>query len=114
MLKAWRDRQLDLLCSPENLDEYRRVGEELARKFSAVDLTPFWELLIAQAMVVEAPPLANLVCDDPDDDKFLACALAGGAPLICTGDNVLLTVSGYRGIEIVTPRIFVDQYLYKS
>ena len=46
-----------------------------------------------------------------DDDKFLACALASGAGTIVSGDKHLLSVSGYRGIEVLRPRAFVDRYL---
>ncbi len=48
---------------------------------------------------------------DRDDLKFLACALAGGAGLIVTGDRALLRASGFRGIEIVTPREFARHHL---
>jgi predicted nucleic acid-binding protein len=52
ILAAWRDGPPELIVSPEILEEYRRVGEEM------------------EAKSLDAP-----VCTDPDDDKFLACAL---------------------------------------
>ena len=55
--------------------------------------------------------LEGQVCADPDDDKFLACALASGARIIVSGDKHLVDVSGYRGIEVLRPRAFVDRYL---
>jgi len=55
--------------------------------------------------------LPEPVCDDPDDDKFLACAIAGKCNVIVSGDKHVLKVSGYRGIEVVRPRKFVDEYL---
>ena len=48
---------------------------------------------------------------DPDDDKFLACAIAARTPLIVSGDKHLLQVSGWSGITIVTPRQCVERYL---
>ena len=47
----------------------------------------------------------------PDDDKFLACAIAGKSKLIVSGDKHLLRVSGYRGIKVERPREFIDEYL---
>jgi predicted nucleic acid-binding protein len=47
----------------------------------------------------------------PDDDKFLACALASGTQVITSGDKALLKASGYCGIEILRPRQFVEKYL---
>lgn len=51
------------------------------------------------------------VCDDPDDDKFLACAIASGTKIIVSGDKHLLRVSGYQGIEVLKPKTFIDVYL---
>ena len=60
---------------------------------------------------VEAPPLPAQVCTDPDDDMFIACALASGAKLICSGDKALLATTGFRGIQVITARDFVENYL---
>ena len=56
-------------------------------------------------------PLPDQVCDDPDDDKFLACALASGTRIIVTGDKALLKLDGSRGLSITTPRRFADEHL---
>ena len=53
----------------------------------------------------------DLICDDPDDDKFLACALASGARIIVTGDKALLRLDGFRRLSMVRPRQFVDANL---
>ena len=111
ILDAWRRGQVKLVVSPEILEEYCRTGEELAGRFPAVDLAPWLELVAAKASLVDAPPLAEQVCSDPDDDKFLACAAAGRTKIIATGDKALLKVSGYRGIAVVSPRNFVEKHL---
>ncbi len=111
ILKSWKAGQVEIVVSAEILDEYRRVGVELSEKYTTVDLTPFLELLISHASVVHAPPLDRRVCSDPDDDKFVAGALAGRSKNICSGDKALLKISGYKGISVVTPRVFVDRYL---
>jgi len=49
ILKAWRDGKVQLLISSSILEEYYRVGNELASQFRGVDLIPFLELLIVQA-----------------------------------------------------------------
>jgi len=60
------------VVSPEILDEYHRVGEEWAAKYPRVEVSPFLDLLACHGEICLAPPLAEAVCDDPDDDKFLA------------------------------------------
>ena len=111
ILDAWRRRKVDLVVSHEIMAEYQETGLELAARFPGVDLQPWIKLVNARARLVAAPPLASQVCTDPDDDKFIACALAGGVRLIASGDRALLRVSGYSGIEVLTPRQFVDRYL---
>ena len=111
VLEAWRDDQIQLVVSPEILVEYSEVGERLAERFEGVDLGSFLRMVAANAQIVAAPALPKQVCDDPDDDMFLACALAGRATTIVTGDRALLRTSGYRGIQVVTPRAFLREQL---
>ena len=111
ILKAWQDGRLRLLLTDEIFIEYQRVGELLSADFPEVDLAPFLELIAANSKIVMPVNLQSQVCDDPDDDKFLSCALAGKCKIIISGDKHLLRVSGYEGIEIVRPRKFFEEYL---
>jgi putative PIN family toxin of toxin-antitoxin system len=58
----------------------------------------------SDADLVDAPPLVASVCCDVDDDWILACALAGKASVIVTGDKDLLVLERHEGIRILTPR----------
>jgi putative PIN family toxin of toxin-antitoxin system len=111
ILKAWKDQKLQIVISLEILDEYYRIGEELSVQFPETDLNPAIELVATKAELIEGAMLHEAVCDDPDDDKFFACAIAGNADLIISGDKHLLKMSGYQGIKVVKPRQFVDEYL---
>ena len=51
------------------------------------------------------------ICRDPDDDKFINCAIDAKAIYIVSGDNDLLTIKNFAEIEIVTAREFYDKYL---
>jgi len=114
ILDAWRADRLELILSPEILDEYGRVGRELAAEFPDVDLVPWIELLAVHGKTLEAPPLPEPVCSDPDDDEFLACAIAGRVEVIVSGDKALLRASGHHGIAVLRPREFIDSYLRSS
>ena len=111
ILKAWRDGRVQLLVSPAILDEYQRIGAELALRFRDVDVRSFLDLLTVQAEIVLAPALPSIIHDDPSDDKFLEAALAGKAPYIISGDKHLLKLSVFKGIQILKPRDFVERYL---
>jgi uncharacterized protein len=56
---------------------------------------------------VEPEPLDKRVCRDKDDDVVLATALGGKADVIVTGDEDLLVLKKFRGIEILSPRQFL-------
>jgi uncharacterized protein len=111
ILKAWQSGEFELVASQEILDEYLRVGEILAEERPAVDLKPIFNFVLEHATIYKPSVLKEPVCEDPDDDKFFACALASESKIIISGDKHLLKVSGYQGIEVLKPRDFVDKYL---
>jgi uncharacterized protein len=47
------------------------------------------------------------ICRDPKDDKILALALNGKADYIITGDQDLLILKLFEGVEIIT----IDEFL---
>ena len=88
ILAAWAGGGFELVASVEVLAEYRRVAERLHKKFSSIDINAILDLVTRETRIVEPVPMS--ACDDPDDLKFLACALAGGASFVDTGDRALL------------------------
>lgn len=111
ILQAWQSGEFELVVSQEILDEYRRVGEILGEEHPRIDLNPILNFVIEHAKVYQPVELKEAICEDPDDDKFFACALASGSNVIVSGDKHLLKVSGYEGIEVLKPREFVDRFL---
>jgi rRNA-processing protein FCF1 len=51
----------------------------------------------------------EVIKDDPEDNKFLSCALEGEADYIVTGDAHLKRLREYKGVKIITPRSFIDK-----
>jgi putative PIN family toxin of toxin-antitoxin system len=111
ILEAWQCGELELAISLQILMEYERVGSELAASYPHVDPKPFLSLVSLTAKLCDCPPLQEQVCSDPDDDKFLACALATGSAVVVSGDKSLLKVCEYYGVRVISPRNFVDTYL---
>jgi putative PIN family toxin of toxin-antitoxin system len=111
ILKAWRDGEIQIVSSPEILHEYYRAASLLQEQFPNTDIEPILNMIAINSELIRAPALHKQVCDDPDDDKFLACAVAGNTGVIVSGDKHLLKLSGYKGITIVKPAQFVDEYL---
>lgn len=111
ILEAWQSGQLEIAVSVEILDEYERVCDELSANHPGIDSAPFLAAIALDATLFDCPPLPKPACADPDDDKFLSCALAGGSSCIVSGDKLLLKMSGYEQVEVLRPRDFVDRYL---
>lgn len=86
----------------------------MSEKFPEVDLSFLLGLVTMHAMMFQSPELPEPVCEDPDDDMFIACAIASRSKVIVSGDKHLLKVSEFRGVKILKPRDFVDTYLEKS
>ena len=48
-------------------------------------------------------------CRDPKDNKYLELAVSGKAECIVTGDDDLLVLNPWRGIEILTVQEFLEK-----
>ncbi|MDZ7699070.1 MAG: putative toxin-antitoxin system toxin component, PIN family [Deltaproteobacteria bacterium] len=59
--------------------------------------------------VVDIDKVVEGAGHDPDDDKFLSCALSANVDILVSGDNHLLDLKKYHSIRIVTPREFFDE-----
>ena len=55
-------------------------------------------------------PNLEIVRDNPDDNKFLECAVALGSKIIISGDKPLKELKKYIDIEILAPREFLELY----
>jgi uncharacterized protein len=69
----------------------------------------FLEQLRRRVRIVDPTPLRSRVSRDADDDVVLATAVAAGATVIVTGDQDLLVIDRYNGIDIVSPRDFLSR-----
>ncbi len=95
----------NLVTSDDLLEEY---WEKLVRKFrlSQEAATMRTDLLRTFMETVHPAPLPRPVCRDPDDDLVLATAVSGTCDCIVTGDNDLLVLGEYNGIDIISPADF--------
>lgn len=111
ILMSCIDGRFRLVVSPDILTEYAQVGHAFTRNRANPHFDSFLATLLAQALIVDPPPLHPPVCRDPHDDKFVACAIAAGADTIVSGDRDLLSVSGKVPVRVMSPKEFVDRYL---
>lgn len=79
---------------------------KFARYIQASAIEPYlhYVWLVAEAVEIQS---SIRVCRDPRDDKFLELAVDGRAGVIITGDNDLLALHPFQGIQILTPADFL-------
>ena len=58
--------------------------------------------------IVEPRETLDVIDEDPEDNKFLECALEGGAEYIVSGDKHLLSMGEFKEIKIVKSRKFLE------
>lgn len=101
-LDAWRDKKVELIISPQILEEmgrvlfYRRI-----RKQSRMTKKEIKEFLfeLANAATI-TPGLLKKVVKHAPDHKFLVAAVEGKADYIISGDCHLRELGSYQGIKI--------------
>ena len=106
-----RDSSFELVLSEPIVEEllealaYRKV-QTAAR--SKIDPSLWFEDLVVLSQVVSEHIDVPRLSADPDDDKYIACAIAGRAMFVVTGDPDFLDVRQHHIVRIVTPREFLD------
>jgi hypothetical protein len=111
IIDLWKNEEIALCLSKDILDEYIDVLQRVGLK----DENEIEELLSFFAkgfniLFTTNVPQIKAVKDDPDDDKFIECAVALKADIIITGDKALITIGKYMGIKILTPQEFLKTH----
>jgi putative PIN family toxin of toxin-antitoxin system len=104
----WQKNKIIPLISKETFDEFRTVLEYPKFTLSSgeiksiikQEILPFFE-------VVNVSKRVKGVCRDPDDDKFISCAISANADCIVTGDKDLSDLKKYQSIKIIHASDFV-------
>ncbi len=86
-----------VLRRPKILQRYRLTEEQIARLLITLE---------HDAIEVSPAPLGPIRGIESFDLKFLACAEAGSADYLVTGDRALLNLKAFGGARIVDPGTF--------
>jgi putative PIN family toxin of toxin-antitoxin system len=102
IVDLWKRRKILPVVSRETFDEFRTVLEYPKFRLTQGEIqTIIEEEVLPFFDIVEITGKVSRVCKDPDDDKFIACALSASADLIVSGDKDLCNVAAYRTIRII-------------
>lgn len=111
IIDLWKKGKISLCVSKNILDEYI----EVLQRIGLGDGREIEELLSLFAkgfniLFTTKTPKIKAVRDDPDDDKFIECAVGLKAEVIITGDKALKAMNEYMGIKILNPQEFLKAY----
>jgi uncharacterized protein len=87
------------------------VRATLVRKFSWKDEEVLAMLTIYQRWdTCRRDGNIGQVCRDPKDDMVFECAVKAESEIIISGDNDLISVKTFRGIQVLTARQYLDRF----
>ena len=100
-----------LLVSDETAEELRRVlmRTKFDRYVPSEERARFLGRVLDDAILVEITETID-DCRDPKDNKFLELAVSGDATHLVTGEDDLLVLHPFRGVAIMTPQAFLDEF----
>lgn len=107
ILEEWVSEKFELLLSEDILKEYERVLFKIS-KGKKDQLVNQWLLFIAENSLIVNVKNRFKLSVDPDDDKFIECAVAGNAKYIVSGDSHLLDLKNVMNIEILLASEFIN------
>lgn len=107
ILDLWLEGKFQILISTSILLEYEEVLHRPKFKFPNWAIVNFLHPFLNHAIQISPRKTYNLVLDDPEDNKFLDCAIEGKADFIITNDSHLLKLKSIEDIRIITPNKFL-------
>jgi putative PIN family toxin of toxin-antitoxin system len=112
IVDLWKSGQVTICLSKPIIDEYVEVLQRLGLQ-NERELGELLNLFARGFNVLFSAntPELHLVNEDPDDDKFIECAVALKAYFVISGDKNLIAIQDYMSIRIVTPKEFLDSFL---
>jgi putative PIN family toxin of toxin-antitoxin system len=108
VLRLMEQRKVINFTTNDIYAELQRVVAYPKLKFSPTLQVNILEFVFSWSRFVLPKETVTVVMGDPDDDKFLSCAIAANASVIISGDPHLLDLGSYRDIPIMTPSQFLD------
>ncbi len=107
--RAWGAGSFRLIVSEPILATLRTTLAKpyFQRRLTAAEITTFVALLRQEATLTPVIAPVHGIAPDTEDDLVLATAVSGQADYLVTGDAAFQDLQTYRGVRIVSPRVFL-------
>jgi len=108
-LKAWLRGLITPVMTEDMLAEYEAGLEWVRQEQQFTTDTRLWvDALRTSVLWVEWEPIGKTVCRDFKDEKYIEAALTAGCQTIIARDRDLTVVEKPFGINLYTPREWLD------
>ena len=111
IIDLWKNGEIILCLSQSIVEEYFEVLNRLGLQ-DEKEIQKLIKLFAEgyNLLFAAKTPTITVVEDDPDDDKFIECAVELNSKIIISGDKHLKEIKKYIDIEILSPRDFINKY----
>ncbi len=106
IIDEWVEGKFTLVISKLILEEIIEVFR--SKEIDLEKIRKLLNLISQKAVLVEPKTKIDVVKDDPEDNKFLECAVKGNAEYIVSGDKHLLLLKQFKNIQIIEPKKFTE------
>ncbi len=106
ILKLVEEGKIQSFTSPDIIEEikkvvsYKRLGFPVGLQAEIIEFVYFYSDIVTPKEKLE------VIKEDPDDNKFLECAVESEAKYIISGNKHLLELRTFREIEVLTVNEF--------
>lgn len=105
-----QDGKIDLFLSEFILEELARNLRKKV-KLPASDVAEILQVLAGHTETVDPKETVRVIHEKDADNRILECAVEAKAQVLVTGNfKHIVPLKSFRGIAILTPREFLDQY----
>lgn len=113
IISYWEKGEIVWCVSKPIIDEYIEVLKCLGLR-NEKELDDLLNLFAKGINLIYSAntPCLKIVNNDPDDNKFIECAVALQSKYIISGDKHLKSILEYMGIKILTPAEFIDDHTF--
>ncbi|MBA4417278.1 MAG: putative toxin-antitoxin system toxin component, PIN family [Syntrophus sp. (in: bacteria)] len=112
ILSLVKTGQVDIFLSPQIVTEIERtlLRPKLTKihKSSPKEIGRFIKALEEIVTITPGTLEVDVIADDPDDNKILACAIECRADYVVSGYHHLTDLKEYKGIRVVDPNTFLS------
>ena len=109
LLDMLLQNEFESFVSDKIVAEYQEIFDRMRAKYQVTQGNVTLPNVLSKCTSVEPTREIN-VCRDPDDNKFIECAVEAKCIYIVSGDKDLLTLEHFEDVEIVTVAEFFEKF----